>query len=137
MATFTKFEIAIKNFAEGRIHAGVNQLTIALSASTAAPNAATASAIGDITEIAYTNLSARDVTVTSSSQSSGTYKLICADLVISATGDSSWFRYVTLYESTAPCPLIGYWDYGSGLQLHNGESFTVDFDPTNGVFQLA
>ena len=34
-------------------------------------------------------------------------------------------------------PLIGWWDYGASMTLDDGETFTVDFDATNGVLQLA
>ena len=115
---------------------GADALTIALS--NVAP-VATNSVLANITEIAYTNLSARVVTVSSSVQTSGTYKLVCADLVLTASGAVATFRYVVLYNDTPTSPadpLIGWWDYGSAVTLANGETFTIDFDATNGVLQL-
>jgi hypothetical protein len=42
-----------------------------------------------------------------------------------------------LYNDTASNDeLIGYWDYGAAVTLANGETFIVDFDPTNGVLTL-
>jgi hypothetical protein len=39
---------------------------------------------------------------------------------------------------TSPAdPLVGWWDYGSSITLLDTETFTVDFDGTNGVIQAA
>lgn len=80
------------------------------------------------------------LTVASSAQSSGTYKLVINDIVLTASGTVAAFRYVVLYNDTPTSPadpLIGWYDYGSDLTLNNGETFTVDFDGTNGVIQIA
>ncbi len=80
-------------------------------------------------------------TVTSSSQTGGTYKLVLADTVFTATaGGIGPFRYVILYDDTTTAPadaLMGYFDYGSSITLADTETFTVDFDPTNGVLQMS
>ena len=137
MAAFNKFNAFVENGTEV-INLGTDQLVVALS--NVAP-VATNSVLVDITEIAYTNLSSRNVTTSSSSQTSGTYKLVCADLVLTASGAVATFRYVVLYSDTPTSPadpLIGWWDYGvGGVTLANGETFTVDFDATNGVLTVA
>jgi hypothetical protein len=54
-----------------------------------------------------------------------------------AAGGIGPFRYVVLYDSSAGNKLIGYYDYGASLSLALGDTFTVDFDGTNGVFTIA
>jgi hypothetical protein len=138
MASFVKFQPFVENLAEKVHNLGADQLKIALTNS--APSAANA-VLADITEISYTNCSSRNVTTSSSAQTSGTYKLVCADLTLTAAGGSVGpFRYVVLYNDTPTSPadpLIGYWDYGSAITLLDTETFLVDFDGTNGVLQLA
>jgi len=135
MATFSKFNAFVEAVAEKVHNLGSDQITVALT--NTAPTASNA-VLADITEISYTNLSSRNITTTSSSQTSGTYKLVLADIVLTATGAVGPFRYVVLYNSTAASGnLIGYYDYGSSISLASGDTFTVDFDPSNGVLTIA
>jgi hypothetical protein len=75
-----------------------------------------------------------------SSQTAGTFKLVCANVTFTATGGTVGpLRYAVLYNSTPTSPLkplISWWDYGSIVTLNDTETFTVAFDQTNGVFQL-
>jgi hypothetical protein len=137
MAAFVKFNSFVEAVAEKAHNLGSDQLVIALTAAANAPTSSN-TVLANLTQISYTNLSSRNVTTSASSQTSGTYKLVCNDLVLTASGSVATFRYVVLYNSTATNgELIGYWDYGSDVTLANGETFTVDFDGTNGVLQLA
>lgn len=136
MATFNKFDSFVEALAEKTHNLATDTLMIALTASANAPVASNTQ-LSNLTEISYTNLSARTVTTTSSSQTSGLYKLILQDLVLTASGAVAGFRYVVLYNNTATNKeLIGWWDYGSTVTLANGETFTIDFDGTAGVIQL-
>lgn len=135
MATFTKFEKFIEALAEKKHNLGSDQIKIALSNS--APNAATAGILADITEISYTNLSSRNVTTSSSAQTSGTYKLVLADLTLTASGNVAAFRYVILYNDTATDDdLIAFFDYGSSISMVNGETLDIDFDASLGILTI-
>jgi hypothetical protein len=135
MAAFTKFHAFVEHLAEKVHNLGSDQLTIALS--TTQPSTSN-SILANITESSYTNLTTRNVGTSTSAQSSGTYKLVCNDLVLSASGSVAAFRYVVLYNNTATNDeLIGYWDYGSTVSLASTETFTIDFDQTNGVLTIA
>lgn len=136
MATFVKFQPFVEAVAEKKHNLGSDTLKIALTNS--APSAANA-VLTDITEISYTNCSTRAVTISSSAQTSGTYKLVGTDLVLTASGGTvGAFRYVVLYNDTATNDdLICYWDYGSSVTLQDGDTFTIDFDGTNGILQIA
>lgn len=139
MAAFNRFNIFAEDIGKGVHIFGTHQLVVALTAAANAP-VATNSILANLTQIAYTNLSTRNVTTSSYSQTSGIAKLVCADLVLSASGGSvAAFRYIVLYNDTPTSPadpVIGWYDYGSDLTLANGESLTIDFDGTNGVLQV-
>jgi hypothetical protein len=137
MATFNKFNSFVEALAEGVHDLGSDQIKVALCAAANAPVAANG-VLADLTEIAYTNLSSRDVTTVSSAQSGGTYKLTLQDLTLTAGGGAvATFRYIALYNDTADNDeLIGFYDYGSDLTLADGESLTIDFDGSNGVLTL-
>jgi len=139
MATFTKFNSFVEALAEKTHNLGSDQLKIALTNTD--PTATTTNYAGLTSPLATTNLSGAtpfNVTTSTSAQTSGTYKLVCADLVLTATGAVGPFRYVVLYNDTAAADeVIGYYDYGSSISLANGETFTVDFDAANGVLTIA
>ena len=137
MASYNKFQSFVEAVAEKVHNLGSDTLKIALCATANAP-VATNTVLANLTEISYTNLSARTVTTSSSAQTSGTYKLVLADLVLTASGAVAPFQYVVLYNDTATNKeLIAWWDYGSAVTLANGDTFTLDFDATNGVLQIA
>ncbi len=76
-------------------------------------------------------------TITSCVQTSGTVKLILADLTFTATTGFGPFRYAVLYNDTAGSKqLIGWYDYGSAVTLGALETFTVDFDGSAGVLTI-
>lgn len=136
MATYVKFQPFVEAMAEKKHNLGSDQLKVALTNS--APSAANA-VLTDITEITYTNCSTRNITTSTSAQTSGTYKLVLTDLVLTASGGTvGAFRYVVIYNDTATNDdLIAYYDYGSSITLNDTETLTIDFDGTNGLFTLA
>ena len=139
MATYNKFNSFVEALAEKLHNLGSDTLKVMLTNS--APIASNTQK-SDLTEISAGNgytAGGTTATTSSSAQSSGTYKLVLADVVFTASGGSIGpFRYAVLYNDTASNDeLIGWWDYGSSITLASGETFTVDFDATNGVLQVA
>lgn len=135
MTTFTKINSFVENLAEKKIDLSGNGLTVAL---TNTAHTASWSQLSDLTEISYTNLSSRVITVTSSAQTSGTYKLVLQDLTLTASGAVGPFRYVYIYDDNSTGDLlIGYYDYGSSVTLANLDQFIIDFDGSAGVLTLA
>lgn len=74
-------------------------------------------------------------------ESSGTAKVTIADEVITATGGAiAAHRYYYIYNDSATSPAdagVCFLDYGSTLNLADTETLTIDFDATNGLWQLA
>lgn len=137
MATYNKFNSFVEALAEKVHNLGSDTLKVALTAAANAP-VATNTQLSNLTEISYTNLSARTITTTSSAQTSGTYKLTLTDLVLTASGTVATFRYVVIYNDTATNKeLIGWYDYGSNVSLNSGDTFTLDFDASAGVLTIA
>jgi len=146
MASFNKFHCFVENVAEKVHNLGADTLKVFLS--NAAPNASTHTAYDGTTgttgpaEIANGNgytTGGNTAGMTTSAQTTGTYKLVLADPATwTASGSMGPFRYAVLYNDTAGGKnLIGWWDYASSITLASGETFKVDFDPTDGVLTLA
>ena len=134
MATYNKFNAWAENMVE-TANLATDQFVVALT--NTSPSAAN-SVLADITQITYTNLSSRNITTSSSSQTSGTYSLVLTDLVLTASGAVGPFRYVVIYDDTPTSPadpLVCWYDYGSSISLANGETFTIDFGAN--LFTLA
>jgi hypothetical protein len=140
MAAFNKFHSFVEALAEKKHDLGADALKVLLT--NTAP-VATNAVKADLTEISAGNgytAGGATAAVASSSQTSGTYKLVLDDPATwTATGGSIGpFRYAVLYNDTAASDeLIGWWDYGSSITLNTGETFKVDFDPSTGVLTLA
>lgn len=129
MATFNKFNQTVEDWLEGVYTASTDQFTVALTAAANAP-VATNSVLANLTEISYTNLSSRNLTTSSSGQTSGTFTQLFSDLVLTASGAVATFRYVVIYNNTPTSPadpLLCWYDYGSDLTLASGETLTIDF----------
>lgn len=96
----------------------------------------------DVTEIAAGNgyvAGGLPVSISSSTQTAGAYKLIAADVTVTASGGGVGpFRYGVLYNDTAAGkPLLGYFDYGVSYTLPDTQAFQFDFDPVAGLLTLS
>lgn len=143
MATYNKIQAFVEHLAEKVHNLGADTLKVLLANDAPSPSADAVKA--DLTsELGTANgytSGGNTPTISSSAQSSGTYKLVLADTVFTASGGSIGpFRYAVFWNDTPTSPadpLIAWWDYGSSITLNDTETFTIDFDATNGVLQIA
>ncbi|MEY5101239.1 MAG: hypothetical protein RJA36_3958 [Pseudomonadota bacterium] len=141
MATYTKFLDYVEQLNKA-VHNWSSHTIKAALTNTAPVN--TNTVFANLTEISAGNgYSAGGMTLdtVTLSETSGTAKVTIADEVLTASGGSIGpLRYVSIYNDTPTSPadpLVAFYDYGSSITLAAGESFTVDFDATNGLWQLA
>lgn len=156
MAAYNKFNQFVQDVCS-KVH-NLSSDTLQLLLTNTSPNAAdtvvdtttgtdTVKATSNAAEIAAGNGYAKNgaaITITTSSQSAGTYTLAGNQIVWTASaGTIGPFRYVVFYNitggTTSTRPVIAWWDYGSALTLNAGDSFTVQFNSANPgtIFTLA
>jgi hypothetical protein len=128
-AAYNKFNNWVEDSQES-VNNQTDTFTVALTAAANAP-VATNATLSALTQIAYTNLSTRVLTTSSSSQTSGTYSLVLADLTLTASGGAvATFRYVVIYDDTPTSPadpLVCWFDYGGNVTLNDTETLLIDF----------
>jgi len=141
--TATKIQSFIEAVYEKKHNLSSDSLKVYLTNAT--PSASASNVKADVAEISGGNgytAGGIAVTVTSSSQTGGTYSLaVSVDTTLTATGAGIGpYQYAVLYNSsTAGGDLIAWWDYGSPVTLNTGETFTVKFNNTSPgtIFTLA
>lgn len=103
---------------------------------------ATNTILSNLTEIGAGNgyVAGGTQTTITESTSLGVVKEVGSVVVFTASGGTIGpFRYPVFYNTTPTSPLkplIAWWDYGSSITLNDTETFTVNFDATNGIFTL-
>ena len=136
MATYTKFQCFVEDLAEKKHNLASDTLKVAFSNASNAPSASADVKLADISTIDAANLGDTTLSVTSSWQTSGTYKLVLADKTMTASADVGPFQYVIIYNDThLDKPLIAWYDYGSEVTLHANDTFKLDFGTE--LFSLA
>ena len=127
MASFNKFYSFVEALCEKKHDLSSDTIKVALCNAANAPTA-TDAVLTDLTTVSTTGLDDTTPTIVSSSQTAGVYSLVLADLTMTASSNVGPFRYVVLYDDTATNKeLICWYDYGSEITLHSGESLTLDF----------
>jgi hypothetical protein len=141
MASYNKFQDFVEQLVSGKHDLTASGHVCKVYLSNATPDAAADAVKADLAEFAGgTGYTAGGTDVQNAvSETAGTASVTGVDVVWTA-GAADWnqFRYVVLYNDsqTSPAdPLIAWWDYGTGLTLGNGETFTVDFGSS--IFTLA
>jgi hypothetical protein len=143
MASFNKFRQFVEDLAHGVHELDSHAFKVALTNTAPTTTQAVFTTTSFPAPASANGYPARggDASITSSGQSTGTYKLVLGDVAFTATGGQLGpFQYVVLYNdspSTPADPLIGWWDRGSSITLEDAETFTVDFSATDGVIQIA
>jgi hypothetical protein len=95
----------------------------------------------DVTEISAGNgYTASGITLTTKSVTPGTAAVVfdADDVVWTASGGSIAAAYAVIYKSTGTAgtsPLISYVDFGGTQTATDGNTFTISWDGTNGVFK--
>ncbi len=136
MATYNKFQCFVKDVCEKKHNFATDALKVALSTAANAPSASADAVLADITTLTTPALDSMTLSVTSSSQTGGTYKLVVDDKTMTASGAVGPFRYIIIYNDTATNDeLICYFDYGSDVTLASGDTFKLDFGTE--LFSLA
>jgi len=126
-ATYNKFDSFVEALAEEKHNFSSDTFVLALTDTGYAPAAAN-TCLANLTQIAYTNLSDRTLVCSGHGQTGGLLTVVFTDKVLTASGTVASFRYVTVYNDTAPAKeLVCWFDYGSPVTLQTSETFTVDF----------
>jgi hypothetical protein len=146
MASYNKFQDYVEQLNKAKHDWSTHGFTAILTNS--AP-VATNTVAADITQIStgngYTQFAAGanglPLDTVTLSEATGTAKVTIADEVLTASGGPIGpFRYVVILNrstGTPAYPLVCWYDYGvGGVTLADGETFTIDFDPTNGLWQM-
>lgn len=145
MATYNKFEDFVNQLCQGVHNLDAAGDTLNVYLSNATPSASLDNVKADLAEIATGNGYTGPVdTQQTFAEAAGTGTLTGTKVTITASGGAiAQFRYVVLYNDTPTSPadpLIAWWDYGSALDLADGESLTIKFnngDPTGTIFTIA
>lgn len=136
MASYNKFDCFVEDLAEKKHNLASDTIKVAFSNAANAPSASLDVKLADITTIVATNLGDLTLSVSSSAQSAGTYKLVLADKTLTASDAVPALRYAIIYNDTATNKeLIGWYDYGSEVTLASGDTFKLDFGTE--LFSLA
>ena len=136
ISIYNKFNCLVEDLAEKKHNLASDTLKVAFSNASNAPSASADVKLADITTIVATNLGDVTLTVSSSSQTGGTYKLVVADKTLTASGAVPAFRYAIIYNDTAANDeLICFFDYESEVTLNTNDTIILDFGTE--LFSLA
>lgn len=143
MATYNKFNQFTQDLTEGVHNFKSGGQTFKVMLTNTAPVA---------TNAVYADVSGAELTTTggytaggaasamSDSTASGVEKALATNVTWTGSGGGMGpFRYVIIYNTTPTTPLkplVCWFDYGSSISLNSGDTFTVSFDGTNGLFTV-
>jgi len=135
VATLQKVEDLGKHISEAAIDlSDTGGAVLQLSVSNTLPSSETTDPTQDgngnlsnVTDVSTNLNTPLTVSRGTNTQTNGAYAVVLADATISASGGAgSQFQYIWVHKQTTG-ELIGYYDYGSALDLADGESLEIDF----------
>jgi hypothetical protein len=141
MAAYNKFNLFTQDVCRAIHKFNTGAATYSVMLSNTAP-AATNHLYGDIsaTELAAGGGYAVGgiTSAMSDSSAAGTEKVTATNVTWTGSGAGMGpLRYVVVYQSgDVNKELVCWFDYGSSISLAAGDTFTVSFDATNGLFQM-
>ena len=131
MATYSKFNIFVQDIAEA-VHDFSAAAEMALYLTNVTPLSSHIVKATNPVEIATGSGYAGPFTLTTPTSTlngaAWEFKADDADPMVTATGNVAQFQYVVLFNLGTVAkvdPLVGWWDYGSAIDLVNGETFSV------------
>lgn len=137
MATFNKYNSFAEAMTENA-NCGTDTWRVILSNTVPAVTDTNQASAAELTTSGGYTVNGNTCAVSSSTQTSGVYKLVLADPAAwTASGGGFTFRYVILWNQTIDT-LAGSWDYGSSVVMNgtNADTFTADLSAANGVFTV-
>lgn len=143
MATYNKFNLFTQDVCEGVHNFKSGGQTFNVMLTNTAP-VATNHLYGDISANELANgggyTTGGLASAMSDTTATGTEKVLATNITWTGSGGGTGsFRYIVIYNVTATTPLkplVCWFDYGSSIVLNAGDTFTVSFDATNGLFQM-
>ena len=137
MAAFNKINQFVADVANKVHNLGSDDLRIYLSNSPATAGSTVYNTPADLSTSGGYTAGGATCGITSSTQTSGLYKLILTGPTWTATTGFGPFEYAILYNNTAASKqLIGWWDYGSSLTVAASATFSITLDASNGTLEI-
>lgn len=141
MAAYNKFNLFTQDVCEGAHNFKSGGATYKVGLTNVAP-VATNHLYSDLTDLTTTGgyTAGGQASAMSDSTASGTEKVLATNVTWTGSGGGMGpFRYIWIdcdSQATPAKPLVCWFDYGSSISLNSGDTFTVSFDGTNGLFQM-
>ena len=133
MAAYNKFEDFVEQLCKGKHNFDAAGDVFKVYLSNAVPSASLDAVKADLAEITAQNgypAGGTDIQ-NAITETGGTATITATDVVFTASGGSFGpFQYAVIYNDTQTSPadpLMCWFDYGSGVTVLTGETFTVDF----------
>lgn len=137
MASGTKYEHFIEALVNKEVDVFGTTDTFKAALASDAPNASTDDELADATQVTGTGYTAGGEDIQNDATRSGGTVTMTAQDVTWTAGAADWgaFRYPIIHDDTATTDILMHsYDYGSNVELGDGETFTLDFGDSLATF---